>query len=148
MKEALAKVSEFIAKQGYALGVPLAGGKSLETTILGDCAGAVATAANLLRQAHDYDKSSIKDQRLMRAHLIAEELAELMRAMADENIVAVADAIGDLAYVVVGAAVCYGLPLVELFDEVHASNMTKETGAGVHPKGEDYLPPNIVDGES
>jgi predicted HAD superfamily Cof-like phosphohydrolase len=57
----------------------------------------------------------------------------------------IADAIADLLYVVFGAAIAYGIPIEEVFKEVHRSNMTKSgmDEFGKTLKGESYLPPDI-----
>lgn len=84
--------------------------------------------------------------RELRHSLIAEELNEYALAITIEEI---ADAITDLAYVVVGAAVAHGLDLSLLFDEVHAANMRKLRGKyTIRPDGKiikpkDWEPPNI-----
>ena len=62
------------------------------------------------------------EDRELRVKLIMEELVELKDAA---NIVQVADALGDLLYVVLGSAVCYGIDLEPVFAEIHRSNMTK-----------------------
>ena len=52
----------------------------------------------------------------------------------------------DLIYVICGMAVAFGLPLDEVFDEVHKSNMTKtgsKRGDGKVTKGPDYVAPNL-----
>ena len=72
--------------------------------------------------------------KLARARLIIEEAAELVSAMHEGNDVKVADGIGDLIYVVLGTAVAYGMPAGAIFDEVHASNMTK-SGTNKHGMG-------------
>jgi predicted HAD superfamily Cof-like phosphohydrolase len=64
----------------------------------------------------------IPADRLLREKLILEELRELTEAA---TIVDVADALGDLLYVVLGAAVTYGIDLEPVFKEIHRSNMTK-----------------------
>jgi len=64
---------------------------------------------------------SVADRQL-RGILILEELSELIDAT---SLVGVADALGDLLYVVYGAAVTYGIDLEPVFDEIHRSNMTK-----------------------
>ena len=68
-----------------------------------------------------------KDRAKLRIDLIKEELEELEKAVEDNNIVEVADALTDLEYVVLGAALEFGLTNIfgELFDEVHRSNMSK-----------------------
>lgn len=60
--------------------------------------------------------------RQLREKLILEEWKELTES---ETIVDVADALGDLLYVVLGAAVTYGIDLEPIFQEIHRSNMTK-----------------------
>jgi predicted HAD superfamily Cof-like phosphohydrolase len=104
----------------------------------------------------------------MRLELIREELGELYEACGYEtsewnevvpvrqmdrmNIVAVADALGDLEYVVNGMALGTGIDLPEVVREIHRSNMTK-LGADGKPiyredgkilKGPGYEPPNLL----
>jgi len=62
---------------------------------------------------------------MLRLKLILEEYDELDAANADRDLVAVADALSDILYVVYGAAHAYGIPIDECFDEVHNSNMSK-----------------------
>jgi len=84
-----------------------------------------------------------------RVHLIAEETAELAHAFLRRDLIAVADAIGDIMYVTIGTAETFGLPWVEILQEVHRSNMTKQVrrpgNERMRDKGPDYEPPNIVD---
>ena len=87
-------------------------------------------------------ESAVGDRRMMRMHLMLEELSELAVGLKEHDEVAVADAIGDLTYVVAGTGIVYGLPMETVFNEIQRSNMTK-TGGGFHPKGDDYSPPNI-----
>src|SRR4051812_4427776 len=61
----------------------------------------------------------------LRCALIEEEAAEFRTAIEKNDIVAVADAIADLLYVTYGAALTFGIPVREVFAEVHRSNMTK-----------------------
>lgn len=63
----------------------------------------------------------------LRVSLIAEELKELEEAIADNDIVAIADALCDIQYVLSGAVLEFGLgdKFVALFDEVQRSNMSK-----------------------
>lgn len=63
----------------------------------------------------------------LRVELLQEELDELKQAIADNNIVEVADALCDLQYVLSGAVLEFGLgeKFVELFNEVQRSNMSK-----------------------
>lgn len=63
----------------------------------------------------------------LRVSLLAEELDELKQAIADNNLVEIADALCDLQYVLSGAILEFGLgdKFKSLFDEVHRSNMSK-----------------------
>lgn len=63
----------------------------------------------------------------LRVALIAEELKELEEAIADNDIVEVADALCDIQYVLAGAVLEFGLgeQFKALFDEVQRSNMSK-----------------------
>lgn len=67
----------------------------------------------------------------LRVSLLAEELDELREAISDNDIVAVADALCDLQYVLSGAVLEFGLgeKFRALFDEVQRSNMSKACGA-------------------
>lgn len=61
----------------------------------------------------------------LRIALIEEEFTELKDAISANNLVAIADAICDLHYVISGTAVSYGIPETACFQEVHRSNMSK-----------------------
>lgn len=63
----------------------------------------------------------------LRVSLLQEELNELKQAIADEDMVEVADALCDLQYVLSGAVLEFGLgeKFVDLFNEVQRSNMSK-----------------------
>ena len=68
-----------------------------------------------------------KERCELRVSLLQEELNELQQAIADNNIVEIADALCDLQYVLSGAVLEFGLgdKFVELFNEVQRSNMSK-----------------------
>jgi len=68
-----------------------------------------------------------KERADLRVSLLAEELDELKQAIADNNLVEIADALCDLQYVLSGAILEFGLgdKFKALFDEVHRSNMSK-----------------------
>jgi predicted HAD superfamily Cof-like phosphohydrolase len=61
----------------------------------------------------------------LRDKLIAEEFEEYREAINNRDMVAVADALTDLLYVIYGAGHAYGLNLDVAFNIVHASNMSK-----------------------
>ena len=86
------------------------------------------------------------DVLLRRASMALEELAEWLTAHAQGDLIDASDAWADRCYVLIGDAVAGGLPAVELFAEVHHSNMSKEpdplrTGKAI--KGPAYQPPDI-----
>jgi predicted HAD superfamily Cof-like phosphohydrolase len=72
--------------------------------------------------------------------------------MARTNVVAAADALGDLEYVVNGMALGMGIPLPEVVAEIHRSNMTKlgEDGKPIYRedgkilKGPGYEEPQLL----
>jgi predicted HAD superfamily Cof-like phosphohydrolase len=68
----------------------------------------------------------------LRYNLIMEELCEYFGASyrqhqegAKADLIEVADALGDLLYVVYGAGITYGIDLEPVFKEIHRSNMSK-----------------------
>jgi len=75
----------------------------------------------------------------LRYRLIEEELEEFREALIREDIIEVADALGDLLYVVYGAGCAFGIDLEPVFDEIHRANMEKE--GGVHRKDGKWLKP-------
>ena len=87
----------------------------------------------------------------LRIELIREELFELREAVIAGDLVAIADALGDLDYVVNGAAIEYGIDLPAITAEIHRSNMTKlgPEGKPIYRedgkilKGEKYEPPRL-----
>lgn len=83
------------------------------------------------------------DWRYLRAHLMMEELAELLIAMATCNKLDALDGIADLQYVVSGTAHLMGLRLDEAFDEVHRSNMTKPISDARCSNKEGYEPADL-----
>ena len=83
---------------------------------------------------------------LLRVRLMIGELAELVEAMQIGDYPNTAKELGDLLYVVYGTADEYGLPMDEIFDAVHESNMSKDgtrDSGGKITKGPDYQPPDI-----
>lgn len=63
-----------------------------------------------------------------RVDFIYEELAELVDGFNKADVEEVADALIDIAYVVMGTAIRLGLPWEELWDDVHRANMAKQPG--------------------
>ncbi len=123
----------------------------------------VATAPELLSLDRDHAEKVATQLREMvldcRSHTTAgndlsarlalslEETAEWIEAHLNRDLIAVADALGDRMYVLLGDAVAGGCPLNEVFDAVHVSNMTKVHGhldwCGKALKGNEYQPPQL-----
>ena len=87
----------------------------------------------------------------LRISLINEELEELKKAIKDNDIVEVADALTDILYVAYGAGHAFGINLDKCFNEVQESNMSK-LGADKKPiynesgkvmKGPNYFKPDL-----
>ena len=68
-----------------------------------------------------------KDLTILRHILLAEENNEYLQAAADNDIVEIADALGDCLYVLFGTIISHGLQhkISEVFLEIHKSNMSK-----------------------
>lgn len=123
--------------------------------------GRKPSAQDLVRQFHEVldlpigkrpDLIGAVTLHTLRVALIEEEVSELKKALLDGNLIEVADALADIAYVVYGAAITYGIDLDAVIAEVHRSNMTKmgEDGKPIRRadgkvlKGPRYEPPNIA----
>ncbi len=89
---------------------------------------------------------------LLRHRIQAEENDEYLSANQQENLIEVADALGDQLYIIFGTIAVHGLQdkIGDVFDEIHRSNMSKlENGKPVYRndgkilKGSKYFRPNI-----
>lgn len=87
----------------------------------------------------------------LRADLIREEAAETAEAIEIGNLEDKAKELADLAYVVYGAALTFGIDLDEAIAEVHRSNMSKLVDGrpvmradGKVLKGPNYRPPDMA----
>jgi predicted HAD superfamily Cof-like phosphohydrolase len=89
----------------------------------------------------------------LRYSLLAEENAEYLEAVRDNNLVDIADALGDQLYIIYGTVLKHGLQdkIEDVFKEIHRSNLSK-LGANGKPiyredgkilKGPDYFKPDI-----
>ncbi|MEH0108844.1 hypothetical protein V6N00_03820 [Tersicoccus sp. MR15.9] len=65
------------------------------------------------------------DLAALRMALLDEECEELRAAVAAGDVVAIADALADISYVVHGTAHTYGIDVDAVLREVHRSNMSK-----------------------
>tara|TARA_B100001939_G_scaffold263623_1_gene230815 strand:- start:297 stop:674 length:378 start_codon:yes stop_codon:yes gene_type:complete len=98
-------------------------------------------------------KSELSSEKInsLRLSLIQEELDELTKAMKENDILEVADALTDILYVTYGAGHAFGIDLDKCFDEVQRSNMSKlsKDGKPIYNehgkvmKGPDYFKPDL-----
>ena len=87
----------------------------------------------------------------LRISLINEELEELKKAIEDNDILEVADALTDILYVAYGAGHAFGINLDKCFNEVQESNMSKLDSDGTPiynesgkvMKGPNYFKPDL-----
>jgi predicted HAD superfamily Cof-like phosphohydrolase len=89
----------------------------------------------------------------LRHALLLEENEEYLDAVKNDDLVGIADALGDQLYIIYGTILKHGLQhkIEEVFEEIHNSNMSK-LGADGKPifredgkilKGPSYFRPNI-----
>jgi predicted HAD superfamily Cof-like phosphohydrolase len=89
----------------------------------------------------------------LRFDLMAEENEEYLEAAKENDVIEVADALGDMLYILCGTILEHGMQykIEEVFDEIQRSNMSK-LGADGKPiyredgkvmKGPNYFKPNI-----
>ncbi len=98
-------------------------------------------------------KSELSSDKInkLRIGLIEEELDELKKAINDQDIKEVADALTDILYVTYGAGHAFGINLDNCFSEVQNSNMSKldSNGKPIYNengkvmKGPNYFKPNL-----
>ena len=91
----------------------------------------------------------------LRFNLMAEENEEYLEAANENDLVEVADALGDMLYILCGTILEHGMQhkIEEVFNEIQRSNMSK-LGADGKPiyredgkvmKGPNYFKPNILE---
>ncbi len=102
----------------------------------------------------DQPKASLgKDKNKLRYELMKEENEEYLQAANNDDKIEVADALGDMLYILCGTMLEHGMQgkIEEVFDEIQSSNMSK-LGADGKPvyredgkvlKGENYFRPDI-----
>lgn len=94
-----------------------------------------------------------QDKNLLRYKLMREENEEYLEAANNNDLVEVADALGDMLYILCGTIIEHGLQhkIEEVFDEIQRSNMSK-LGSDGEPiyredgkvlKGPNYFKPDI-----
>ena len=88
----------------------------------------------------------------LRVSLINEELEEFKKAIKNNDLKEVADALTDILYVTYGAGHAFGINLDKCFDEVQQSNMSKlgDDGKPIYNdkgkvmKGPNYFKPDLT----
>ena len=93
------------------------------------------------------------DKLKLRFNLMAEENEEYLEAAINNDLVEVADALGDMLYILCGTILEHGMQykIEEVFNEIQRSNMSKlgEDGKPIYRedgkvlKGPNYFKPNI-----
>lgn len=99
------------------------------------------------------DLGSLKNE--LRFNLMKEENEEYLEAVQNNDIVEIADALGDMLYILCGTILEHGLQhnIEAVFDEIQRSNMSKlgEDGKPIYRedgkvmKGPNYFKPNFSD---
>ena len=94
-----------------------------------------------------------KDRNLLRFNLMQEENEEYLEAANNNDLVEVADALGDMLYILCGTIIEHGMQdkIETVFNEIQRSNMSKlgEDGKPIYRedgkvlKGPNYFKPNI-----
>lgn len=92
---------------------------------------------------------------ILRYNLMKEENEEYLEAVQNNDIVEIADALGDMLYILCGTIIEHGLQhkIEEVFDEIQRSNMSKlgEDGNPIYRedgkvmKGPNYFKPNFAE---
>lgn len=93
------------------------------------------------------------DKNILRYKLMREENEEYLEAASTNDLVEVADALGDMLYILCGTIIEHGLQykIDEVFDEIQRSNMSKlgDDGKPIYRvdgkvlKGANYFKPDI-----
>ena len=94
-----------------------------------------------------------EDRKKLRFELMKEENEEYLEAAQNNDLVEVADALGDMLYILCGTIIEHGMQdkIEEVFNEIQRSNMSKlgEDGKPIYRedgkvlKGPNYFKPNI-----
>ena len=100
------------------------------------------------------NKPSLSTKKIykLRVSLINEELEEFKKAIKNNDLKEVADALTDILYVTYGAGHAFGINLDKCFDEVQQSNMSKlgDDGKPIYNdkgkvmKGPNYFKPDLT----
>jgi len=99
-------------------------------------------------------KANIPEEiKQLRFKLMEEENLEYLKATKENDLVEIADALGDMLYILCGTIISHGLQnkIEEIFQEIQSSNMSKlgENGKPIYRedgkvlKGPNYFKPDI-----
>ena len=102
----------------------------------------------------NYPKANIPEEiKELRFKLMEEENLEYLKACKENDIVEIADALGDMLYILCGTIISHGLQnkIEEIFQEIQNSNMSKlgDNGKPIYRddgkvlKGPNYFKPDI-----
>lgn len=108
----------------------------------------------LFKIPNKYQPSLIDENNaLLRYKLMREENEEYLEASQNKSLTDIADALGDMLYILCGTILSHGMQNIieKVFDEIQASNMSKlgENGKPLYRedgkvlKGPNYFKPNI-----
>lgn len=91
----------------------------------------------LTKEGDNLDVTALKDGELSFSHV------------GKPNLIEIADALGDIDYVSAGAAICYGIDMEPIADEIQRSNLSKFISGfkdehGKWNKGKDYTPVDLA----
>ena len=96
---------------------------------LNDCISAVELFHNSFGIDNEYSPKAEIDQKdfLLRHRLMKEENDEYLQAAKDGDLVEIADALGDMLYILCGTILKHGMQdkIEEIFTEIQRSNMSK-----------------------
>lgn len=82
---------------------------------------------------HETPQAAVSERIIaLRHRLMAEENDEYLEAAQNNDLTQIADALGDKLYILCGTILAHGLQhkIVEVFEEIHRSNMSKLDDAG------------------
>lgn len=87
----------------------------------------------------------LERMKYLRLRHLMEELGEFAVAQTTGDEAEIADALGDLLYILVGTFLTYDMPISPIMEEIHRSNMTKDVLGSNHKggKGENFEPPRL-----
>lgn len=105
--------------------------------------------------SHEMKACLGEQKNALRFNLMKEENEEYWEAVQNDDLVEIADALGDMLYILCGTILEHGLQhkIEEVFDEIQRSNMSKlgEDGKPIYRedgkvmKGPNYFKPNFED---